>query len=163
MKAALLWPLWSPRRLGLTAVALVAVLGILGGCAGAGHSGKPSRPAVTTPGPAGQPTPSPTPSPIDHSADVSTATSFVTVWLSHTPAAVWLPSVQALTTPAMGAGFAGVDPATIPGTKVTTHGVWSPAGVTVGTNAGSVIVTLNPSGKVSDIEPTSAPSAAMGR
>ena len=156
MKSALLWPLWSPRRLGLTAVALVAVLGILGACAGTGHP-KPTHMAPTGT------TTSQIPDPIDHSADVSTATSFVTVWLSHTPAAVWLPSVQALTTPAMGAGFAGVDPATIPGTKVTTPGVWSPAGVTVGTNAGSVIVTLNPSGKVSDIEPTSAPSAAMGR
>src|SRR5664280_1501814 len=67
-RAVLLWPLWSPRRLGLTAVAFVAVLGILGGCAGAGHPGKPSRPAVTTPSPvttipAGQPTATPTPSP----------------------------------------------------------------------------------------------------
>jgi hypothetical protein len=33
-KGIFLWPLWSPRRLGLTAAALVAVLGILGSCAG---------------------------------------------------------------------------------------------------------------------------------
>jgi hypothetical protein len=159
VKTVMLWPLWSPRRLGLTAAAFVAMLGILGGCAGAGHSGKPSRLAVTTPGPAGQPTPSP----VDHSPEVSKATAFVTVWLSHTPAAVWLPSVEALSTPALGAGFSTTNTADVPGTKVTGPGVWSPSGVIVPTDAGSVIVTLNPSGKVSDIEPTSAPSAAMGR
>ena len=165
MKDALLWPLWSPRRLGLTAVGIIAVLGILGGCAGAGHSGKPSRSAVSTPGTAGQSTPSPTPSPVDHSADVSKATAFVAIWLSHTPAATWLPAIQALSTPALATGFASTDPAVVPGTKVTGPGVWSLLGVTVPTDAGSVIVTLDPLGKVSDIEPTAGelPTAAMGR
>lgn len=159
MKGALLWPLWSPKRLGLTAVGIIAVLGILGGCAGAGHSSKPSRSAVSTP------EPSPTSSPIDHSADVSKATAFVAIWLSHTPAATWLPAIQALSTPALATGFASTDPAVVPGTKMTGPGVWSILGVTVPTDAGSVIVTLDPLGKVSDIEPTvpTVPNVALGK
>ena len=120
---------------------------------------------MSTPSTAGQPAPSPTSSPVDHSADVSKATAFVAIWLSHTPAATWLPAIQALSTPALATGFASTDPAVVPGTKVTGPGVWSLLGVTVPTDAGSVIVTLDPLGKVSDIEPTvsSPPNVASGK
>jgi len=165
VKAALLWPLWSPRRLGLTAVGIVAVLGILGGCAGAGHS-KPAHkpPTSTTTSQTSDPTPFLTP-PASHAVDEATAVKFVSAYLSHAPNPGWLATIQALATPTTAASLADVNPTKVQGTKVTGSGTWSQAGIDVPTDAGSVTVTVDPSGLVSDIQPAAAgaPNVARGR
>lgn len=165
MKGVLLWPLWSPRRLGLTAVALVAVLGILGSCASAGHSKSAHRPPTgSTTSRAPDPTPFLTP-PASHAVDEATAVKFVSAYLSHASNPGWLATIHALSTPATAASLAGVDPKTVQGTKVTGSGTWSQAGIDVPTDAGSVTVTVDPSGLVSDIQPAAAgaPNVARGR
>jgi hypothetical protein len=164
VKNALLWPLWSPRRLGLTAVALVAVLGILGGCAGAGHSKPAHRAPTGTTSQTPDPTPFLTP-PASHAVDEATAVKFVSAYLSHAPNPGWLATIQALATPAAAASLTSVNPTTVQGTKVTGSGTWSQAGIDVPTDAGSVTVTVDPSGLVSDIQPaaTGAPNVARGR
>jgi hypothetical protein len=144
-KTVLLWPLWSPKRLGLTAVGVVAVLGILGGLAGAGHSGKPSRAATATAGAAatlaaGQPSPSPTPAPgrVDLAAAV-----FVSTWASHTAPTIWHAAAAPLATPKLGALLAATDPARVPATKVlpTAPAVTGNSAL-VPTDAGLVLVVL---------------------
>ena len=165
MKPWLLWPLWSPRRLGLTAVGIVVILGILGGCVSAGHSKSAHRPPTgTTPSRTSDPTPFLTP-PASHAVDEATAVKFVSAYLSHAPNPGWLATIRALATPATAVSLAGVDPTTVQGTKVTGSGTWSQAGIDVPTDAGSVTVTVDPSGLVSDIQPaaTGAPNVARGR
>jgi hypothetical protein len=179
MKAALLWPLWSPKRLGLTIAGIVVVLGLLGSCAGTGAPKKASSApssalgAATGISPGGAPlddhwtrVAGPTPSPVDHSADEVAANRFVAAWSSHTPAAVWLPAVQALSTPKLAAGFVGVDPSTVKATHATAQGTWTPLGVVVPTDAGSVLVVVTPAGLIDDITPagsTSPPIVASGK
>jgi hypothetical protein len=159
------WILWSRKRLGLTLAAVLLVgLGI-GQLTGPVHPGGTSKPPVAATsgndgisagGDGGRLNAIPTPFPVDHSPDVAAATHFVDIWLSHAPAGAWLPAVQALSTPQLAAGFVGVDPKTIPGTKRTGPATWSDLGVVVPTDHGSVLVVVVPSsGLVDDITPAS--------
>jgi hypothetical protein len=157
------WPLYSPRRLALTVLAVVAVLVAVarvvqpatGSPLRVSVSSSPAAAISSSPAATATPTVPVTTTPValpplpraDEGAAEWVAVAFVTAWADHHAGARWLTGVRRYAHPQLAAELRTVDPRNVPAHRVTgqpglVDGGGDSAVVRVPTDAGPVTVTV---------------------